>query len=97
METMTPPIRSRLHWKPVGLALGSFLALSFVLCVIWDLLIPGQAMYQSWMQLLPGFIWLTWGSFFLGLVESFLYGIYVGVVFVPLYNFFSARSGAGAG
>lgn len=46
-------------------------------------------MYQTWLRLLPGFKWLTWGSFFLGLVESFLYGIYTALIFVPLYNFFS--------
>jgi hypothetical protein len=26
-------------------------------------------------------------------VESFLYGVYIGVVFVPLYNFISRRWG----
>jgi hypothetical protein len=41
-----------------------------------------------WLKLLPGFTWLTWPSFLLGLVETFLYGIYVGLVFAPLYNFF---------
>jgi hypothetical protein len=34
----------------------------------------------------PGFRWLTVGSFILGLVESFLYGAYAGLVFVPIYN-----------
>ena len=42
-------------------------------------------------MLLPGFTWLTWQSFLLGLVESFLYGIYFGLVFVPLYNFFHGK------
>jgi hypothetical protein len=49
-------------------------------------------MYEVWLKLLPGFTWLTWGSFFLGLAESFLYGIYFGLVFVPLYNFFQDHS-----
>jgi hypothetical protein len=26
------------------------------------------------------------GGFFLGLIESFLWGAYVGLVFVPIYN-----------
>ena len=47
----------------------------------FDLLFPGQAMYQTWLRLLPGFTWLTWPSFFLGLVESFAYGWYVALVF----------------
>ena len=50
-------------------------------------------MYQTWLRLLPGFHWLTWGSFFLGLIESFLYGIYAALIFVPLYNFFNIKLG----
>lgn len=50
----------------------------------------GQRMYESWRNLLPGFTWLTWPSFFLGLVETFLYGVYTGLVFVPLYNVFAS-------
>ncbi len=45
--------------------------------------------------MLPAFKWLTLGGFLLGLVESFLYGIYTGVVFVPVYNFINRRWGAG--
>jgi len=41
-------------------------------------------------QLLPAFQWLTGWGFLLGLVESFLYGAYAGLVFVPLYNAFAA-------
>lgn len=48
-------------------------------------------MYQAWIRLLPGFEWISWRSFLLGLIESFLYGIYVALVFVPLYNFFKGR------
>jgi len=82
----------RLHWRDVGLAMGSFLAVTYVFCVAYDLAFD-QRMYEVWFKLLPGFTWLTWGSFFLGLVETFLYGIYFGLVFVPLYNFFHGRWG----
>jgi hypothetical protein len=34
---------------------------------------------------------LTVGGFFLGLIESFLWGAYIGLVFVPIYNFFYRR------
>ena len=44
-------------------------------------------------QVLPGFKWLTWPGFFIGLVESFLYGAYAGMVYVPIYNFFNRRWG----
>jgi len=77
----------RLYWRDVALATGSFLAVTYVLCVAYDLAFD-QRMYEAWLKLLPGFTWLTWGSFFLGLIESFAYGIYFGLVFVPLYNFF---------
>jgi hypothetical protein len=26
-------------------------------------------MYQAWQKLLPGFEWISWKSFFLGLIE----------------------------
>ncbi len=79
---MTP-----LRFTPVALSLGLFLAITFTLCVIWGLIFPGTgAMRRAMEAALPSFAWLSWGSFFLGLVETFLYGIYAGVVFVPLYN-----------
>ena len=84
---------SRVPILALGLSLGTFLALTFVLCVLFDLWLPGQAMYQTWLRLLPGFTWLTWPSFFLGLIESFAYGWYVALVFGPIYNFFAARLG----
>jgi len=79
----------KLDWRVIGLATGSFLAVSYLLCVAYDLAF-GQRMYEAWVRLLPGFTWLNWSSFFLGLVESFLYGIYTGLVFAPLYNAFSS-------
>jgi hypothetical protein len=81
----------RLPVVALGLSLGLFLVITYLLCIGFDLLVPGQAMYQSWLRLLPGFTWLTWPSFFLGLVESFAYGWYVALVFGPFFNFFAAR------
>jgi hypothetical protein len=75
----------------LGMSLGSFFALTFVLCVLFDLWFPALAMNPVWAPLLPGFAWLTWPSFFLGLVEAFTYGWYIALVFGPLYNFFAAR------
>lgn len=90
LPTATPP---RLPMVALGMSLGLFLAITFVLCVAYDLIFPGQAMYETWLRLLPGFTWLSWPSFFLGLAESFAYGWYVALVFVPLFNFFAARWG----
>ncbi|SEE16545.1 hypothetical protein SAMN05519104_5376 [Rhizobiales bacterium GAS188] len=77
----------RLPVAALGLSLGLFLAITFVFCVGHDLLFPGQAMNATWLRLLPGFTWLSWGSFFLGPIESFAYGVYVALVFGSLYNF----------
>jgi hypothetical protein len=74
-----------LSWKTVGISVGSLLSVSYVLCVVYDLIF-GQTMYRTWIGLLPGFEWIIWGTFFLGLAESFLYGIYFALVLVPLYN-----------
>ena len=76
----------------LGMSLGSFLAITFALCVLFDLWFPELAMYPGWSRLLPGFTWISWPSFFLGLVESFAYGWYVALIFGPLFNFFAAAS-----
>ena len=84
---------ARLPVFALGMSLGLFLGITFILCVGFDLLFPDHAMYRVWQPLLPGFTWLTWPSFFLGLVESVAYGWYVALVFGPLYNFFASRKG----
>lgn len=84
-----------LNWKIVGCALGSWAAVSFVVCVSWGLVMPAALhMHVFLEQLLPAFEWLTWWGFLLGFVESFLFGFYAGIVYVPLHNFFSRRWGA---
>jgi len=77
---------------PVGMSLGILLALSFALCVVFGLLFPGATMYQAWLPLLPGVSWISWPSALLGLAESFAYGWYIAVIFVPAWNFFSRRA-----
>ena len=79
---------------PLGMALGTLLAISFVLCVIFGLIFPTATMYQAWLPLLPGVTWVSWPSVFLGLVESFAYGWYIAVIFVPAFNFFSRKAKA---
>jgi len=84
-------MKSSLSLTAVGHATSLFLAISFALCVGFDLLFPAHAMFQSWQRLLPGFEWISWKSFVLGLVESYGYGWYVTLIWVPLYNVFAAR------
>ncbi len=83
---LAPTLSVRIPVIPFGLSLGLFFTITFILCVGFDLLFPGQAMYQTWLRLLPGFTWLTGPSFLLGLVESFAYGWYVALIFGPLFN-----------
>jgi hypothetical protein len=73
----------------LGLSLSLFSTITFVLCVLFDLIYPDQTMYQAWLRLLPGFTWLSWSSFLLGLVETFGYGWYVALIFGPLFNYFA--------
>jgi len=82
---------SRIPVIALGMSLGLFLTLSFVICVLFDLWFPELAMNPVWAPLLPGFVWISWTSFFLGVVESFAYGWYVALIFAPLYNYFAAR------
>ena len=87
-----------LNIKIVSWSLGIFTAISFVLCVIYGLIAPPSLHMASALEAaLPAFKWLTVGGFVLGLIESFLYGVYAGLVFVPVYNFFNHRWGAPAG
>lgn len=81
--------------KTVGLSLGTLFAVSYLLCVIWDLLFPGWAMYQVWQRLFPGFGWDGVGLL-IGLVEAVAYGFYAAAIFVPTYNYFHRRAPAAA-
>ena len=80
-----------IHLYPVGMSLGVLLALSFALCVVLGMLLPEATMYKAWLPLLPGVTWMSWPSALLGLVESFAYGWYIALIFVPVYNLFAKR------
>lgn len=82
----------RISLVAVGHATSLFLAVTFALCVGFDLLFPEHAMYQTWQKLLPGFEWISWSSFLLGLLESYGYGWYFALIWVPLYNIFATRA-----
>ncbi|MFV2001663.1 MAG: DUF5676 family membrane protein [Paracoccaceae bacterium] len=82
----------RVSLVALGLSLGSFLSITYLLCVLFDLWLPAYAMNSAWGVLLPGFVWLSWPSLLLGLVESFAYGLYIALFFGFLYNFFSRRA-----
>jgi hypothetical protein len=87
------PLRnaSRISLVAFGMSFGAFLAITYLVCVLYGLAVADEGMHELLASLLPGFTWLTWPSFFLGLIESFLFGWYAAVVFVPLYNWFADR------
>lgn len=43
-------------------------------------------------SVLPAFHWLTPGAFVLGLVESFLWGAYIALVYVTIHNALARRA-----
>jgi hypothetical protein len=87
-------VPARIPLVPLGIGLSAFLAISYLGCILlglfggWD-----WGLHQPWLQFLPGFTWLTWPSFFLGLAESIAYGWYTALLFGGLYNFALARFG----
>ncbi len=87
----SPPTARPISIVALGMSLGGLLSVTFVLCVLFDLWFPAFAMNPSWAPLLPGFVWISWSSFLLGLAETFAYGWYVALIFAPLYNFFATR------
>jgi hypothetical protein len=84
-------MKRSVSFSGVGHATSIFLAISFTLCVVGDLIHPAHEMHSVWERLLPGFVWISWGSFLLGLVESYAWGWYFTLIWVPLYNVISAR------
>ena len=87
-----------LNWEIVTKSLSSFAAISYVLCVGYGLIAP-SALHAGWLleALLPGFKWLSTGSFVLGLIESALYGAWAGILYSWLYNYFARRTDRVAG
>ena len=85
-----------LNIKIVSWTLGLFFAISFAVCVLYGLIVPANLHMAPFLEMtLPAFKWLTLRGFCLGLLESFLYGAYAGLVFVPIYNFLNRRWGVG--
>lgn len=81
-----------LNTKVVTWSLALFSAVTFVVCVVYGLIVPERLHMAGWLeQILPGFAWLTLPGFLLGLLESFLYGAYAGLVFTPIYNALARR------
>jgi hypothetical protein len=73
-------------------SLGLFTSVTFIVCVVYGLVLPTAFHMTQFLEItLPGFRWLSVGSFILGLVETFLYGAYAGLVFTGIHNFVRRR------
>ncbi len=81
-----------LNIKVVTWSLGLFAALTFVVCVLYGLIVPESLHMTDWLeQILPGFTWLTPLGFLIGLVEAFLYGVYAGLAYGLIHNALTRR------
>ena len=76
----------------LGLSLSVFFVISYVICIAGYLWLPGFPVQHAALSIfLPGFELLSWGSFCLGMAESFIWGWYIALVFGALYNFIGQR------
>lgn len=84
-----------LNTRLVTWTLGLSVAVTFLICVAYGLVTPQSLGMQQFLEMmLPAFRWLTWWGFLLGLAESFLYGVYAGLLFCTIYNLLYRRWGA---
>ena len=80
---------------PAGNALSFFLVVTFTLCVLWGLATPASMhMHEAWAPMMPGFHWISFPAYLVGVLWAFVYGWYAALLFVPLYNFFSRKRAA---
>ena len=84
------PRAARVPIQALGWSLGIFLAITYTICVAFDLVFPGQSMTSLWSPLLPWVGGISLGSYAIGVVETLLYGWFVALIFCPLFNFFAA-------
>ena len=85
----------KIPFWPIAWTLSVFSAVVFTLDVLFGLLFPNWWVMQNlYTLLLPGFTFISWGLYLLGLVEIFIGGFLTAVLFVPIWNFFAAREEA---
>jgi hypothetical protein len=75
---------------PLALSFATFLAIIYLACLAFALVIPDRGLHGPWLQFFAGFSW-TWQGIAIGLVESLVYGFVAGLVFAPIFNFFNER------
>lgn len=78
--------------RPLGWSLGLFFAITYTICILFDLAFPGLTMMDFWAPLLPWVNGINLAGYALGVVETLLYGWFVALTFGPLFNFFAERN-----
>ncbi len=76
----------------VGHATSLFLVVSYILCVGFCLLFPAYQMHMAWAPLFPGFEWLTPSGFAFGLLDSYVYGWFIAIIWIPRHEYFDQRT-----
>ena len=85
---------NQLNIRVVTWSLATFTLITYLVCIVYGLIVPESLHMTQFLEItLPGFKWLTVPGFFIGLLESFLYGVYIGLVLTPIYNFYDRKWG----
>jgi hypothetical protein len=67
----------------------------YLICVLYGLIAPETIHMTQFLEIaIPGITWLTVSGFMIGAVQSFLYGVYAGLVLTHIYNFVDKRFGS---
>ena len=86
------PRAAHIPIQALGWSLGIFFAITYTICMVFDLAFPGQSMTGLWNPLLPWVDNISLGNYVLGVAETLLYGWFVALIFGPLFNLFAERS-----
>jgi hypothetical protein len=70
----------------IGFSLSVVLVVSYVLCLVFDQLVPQYSMHEMWVFLLPGFS-LTLSGLAIGMVELIAFGWYIAVLYVFAHRY----------
>ena len=92
--TVEGPRALRIPIVALGMSVSIYFVVTYVLCILFYLAYPEVSEgHKLLVLLLPWFDFLSWTSFFIGLVQSYVLGWYVALVFGPIYNLCAARFG----
>lgn len=83
--------KGQLDLKTTIYTIFTALIVSFILCILAGILF-GWTMYETWIPLLPGFVWpVTLGGFLSGLIWIIGYSFCFGALIVLPYNYFLGK------